>query len=47
MADKKVSFQFTPDDVAAIDKITAKMSKTQGKVSMIAAIRLAIRTAAK
>jgi hypothetical protein len=47
MADKKVSFQFTPDDVEAIEKIKAKMSETQGKVTMIAAIRMAIRTAAK
>lgn len=47
MADTKRSFAFTPDDINALNKIKAKMSENQGKVSHIAAIRFAIRLAAK
>lgn len=45
--DTKLSFTFTEEDMEAIRKIQAKMSKEQGKVSNIAAVRLAIRKAAK
>jgi hypothetical protein len=46
MADRKLSFAFTAGDIRLIEKIKREMSKTQGKVTNIAAIRRAIRSEA-
>jgi hypothetical protein len=46
MKTTKLSFAFTEDDLKALEKIKANMAASQGQVSNIAAIRLAIRAAA-
>ena len=43
----KLSFSFTPEDMEALAAVKAKLLSTQGKVSNIVAIRVAIRQAAK
>lgn len=42
MEDTKLSFTFTPDDVKILNSLKAKLSVTMGKVSNIAAIRVAM-----
>jgi hypothetical protein len=44
--EKKIrGFQFTDEDMELIEKIRSNMSKTQGKVTVVAALRYAIRLA--
>lgn len=43
---ERMSFAFTEEDIAVLEKIKSQMASSQGRVSNIAAIRLAIRAAA-
>jgi hypothetical protein len=42
----KLSFDFSPDDMKVLRFLKREVEKTQGRVSMAAVIRFAIRTAA-
>jgi hypothetical protein len=50
MADPKVttkmSFDFTPEDMKVLNTLKRQMAATQGRVSVVAVIRAAIRKAA-
>lgn len=49
MADSKVtklSMDFTPEDMKILNSLKRDMAATQGRVSVVAVIRAAIRTAA-
>jgi hypothetical protein len=49
MAEKttKLSMDFTPDDMKILNALKREMAATQGRVSVVAVIRAAIRKAAK
>jgi len=42
----KLSFDFTPDDMKVLTALRRDMEATQGRVSVVAVIRAAIRKAA-
>lgn len=42
----KLSLDFTAEDMKMLNKLRSAMEKTQGRVSVVAVVRAAIRTAA-
>jgi hypothetical protein len=41
--DKKISFQFTPEDIAILDRLKAELEAKRGKASYVGVIRSVIR----